>query len=97
MKIKILDAAEQDIENGYTFYEKQSAGLGIYFLDSIFSDIDSLIYFGGIHQKIFGYHRLLSKRFPFSIYYKIDNDTVKVFAVLDNRSNPSWLRKKLSS
>ena len=65
MRIKIIDAAERDIENGYRFYERQSLGLGSYFLDSIYADIDSLSYFGGIHRDIFGYHRLLSKRFPF--------------------------------
>ena len=42
MKIKILSSASQDLMNGFRFYEKQSDGIGIYFLDSIFSDIDSL-------------------------------------------------------
>ncbi len=68
MRTKIIDAAERDIEDGYQFYERQSPGLGSYFLDSIYTDIDSLSYFGGIHRKVFGYHRLLSKRFPFSVY-----------------------------
>lgn len=95
MKIKILGAAEKDIADGYYFYERQSLGLGSYFLDSIYADIDSLIYFGGIHLKISGYHRLLSKRFPFSIYYKIDLDIIKIYAVLDNRRNPSWIRERL--
>lgn len=95
MQIEIVDAAEQDIEDSYVFYERQSHGLGSYFLDSIYSDIDSLIYFGGIHLKTYGYHRLLSKRFPFSIYYKIVEDIIKIFAVLDNRRNPSWIRKRL--
>ncbi len=27
--------------------------------------------FEGIHRIVFGHHRLLSKRFPFAIYYKI--------------------------
>jgi hypothetical protein len=36
MKIKILDEAEKDIEDGYSFYEYQSSGLGTYFLDSLY-------------------------------------------------------------
>ena len=95
MRIEIIDAAESDIEEGYNFYERQSPGLGSYFLDSIYSDIDSLLYYGGIHSEVNGFHRLLSKRFPFSVYYKIDENIVKVFAVLDNRRNPSWTRKRL--
>ena len=96
MRIEVLDAAERDIEDGYFFYERQSPGLGSYFLDSIYSDIDSLIYFGGIHIEIQKFHRLLSKRFPFSIYYKIDEDIVKILAILDNRRHPSWIRKRLT-
>ena len=45
MRVKILDPAEKDLEDGYRFYERQSGGLGSYFLDSLYSDIDSLAYF----------------------------------------------------
>jgi len=96
MRIKILSIAEDDLEEGYRFYESQADGLGTYFLDTLYSDIDSLAYFAGIHRVVLGYHRLLSKRFPFAVYYRVANDVVIVFAVLDCRRNPSWIRKKLS-
>jgi plasmid stabilization system protein ParE len=95
MKIRILSPAERDLEEGYRFYESQSPGLGSYFLDSLYSDIDSLAYFGGIHQHVFGYHRQLSKRFPFAIYYRVVGNEVVVFAILDYRRNPSWIRERL--
>lgn len=95
MKIKILSAAENDIEEGYHFYESQSPGLGSYFLDTIYSDIDSLSYFGGMHRVVMGHHRMLSKRFPFAVYYRVIDGEVIVFAVLDCRSNPSWARERL--
>ena len=78
MKIRILTPAERDLVEGYRFYESQSPGLGFYFLDSLYSDIDSLSYFGGIHQIVFGYHRQLSKRFPFAVYYRIIDEVVVV-------------------
>lgn len=40
MKIQILASARQDLFDGFRFYEKQSEGLGAYFLDSLFSDTD---------------------------------------------------------
>lgn len=96
MKIKILSSASRDLIEGYNFYEKQSEGVGTYFLDSIFSDIDSLIVNAGIHPLHFDkYHRLLSKRFPFAIYYRIEKQIVLVYAVLDCRRNPAWIRKQL--
>ncbi len=95
MKIRILSPAEDDLEEGYRFYDSQSPGLGSYFLDCLYSDIDSLTYFGGIHPIVLGHHRLLSKRFPFAVYYRRTEDVVVVFAVLDCRRNPSWVRKRL--
>ena len=95
MRVRILDPAERDLEKGYRFYEKQSPGLGSYFLDSLYSDIDSLAYFGGIHSVVFTFHRLLSKRFPFGVYYEIVEDVVLVTAVLDCRRNPNWIRERL--
>lgn len=35
MQLKILGPAERDLEDGYSFYESQSPGLGAYFLDSL--------------------------------------------------------------
>jgi len=52
--VKILDAAEKDLEDGYRFYERTAPGLGSYFLDSVYSDIDSLSYFGGSIAKSSG-------------------------------------------
>lgn len=70
MRIKILSVAEDDLEEGHRFYESQADGLGTYFLDTLYSDIDSLAYFAGMHRVVLGYHRLLSRRFPFAIYYR---------------------------
>ena len=95
MRVTILDSAERDLEEGFWFYEQQSPGLGTYFLDTLFSDIDSLSYYGGIHSVFFGYHRLLSKRFPFAAYYKVRSDEALVYAVLDCRKKPSWTRQRL--
>ena len=66
MKVEILAEASEDLICGYHFYEEQSPGLGSYFLDSLFSDIDSLLLYAGIHRVVFGWHRCLSKRFPFA-------------------------------
>ncbi len=95
MKIKILDEAQDDLIQGFRFYEGREAGLGAYFLDCLFSDIDSLLLYGGIHQVVYGHRRCLSKRFPFAIYYSVEEDIVHVHAVLDCRRNPLWIRKRL--
>jgi hypothetical protein len=95
VKIEILDEAQEDLIEGFHFYENQEIGLGSYFLDSLYSDIDSLLLYGGIHRVVFGHHRSLSKRFPFAIYYAIVGDLIQVHAVLDCRRDPSWIRERL--
>ncbi|RUM88986.1 MAG: type II toxin-antitoxin system RelE/ParE family toxin [Thermodesulfatator sp.] len=94
-KIKILNSAREDLWKGYHFYEAQRAGLGEYFLHSLFSDIDSLLFYAGIHPKKFGFYRILSRRFPYAIYYKIEKDTIFVYAILDCRQDPRKIERRL--
>ncbi len=94
-KIKILEFAYEDMRDGEYFYKKQSENLGTYFVNSILNDIESLSFYGGIHSKHYGFYRMLTKRFPYAVYYEIQNEVVVVFAVLDLRSNPKSNMDKL--
>jgi plasmid stabilization system protein ParE len=96
MRIEIARSAETDLLQGFTFYERQQMGIGDYFLDSLFSDIDALSLYGGVHPKPDGrLHRTLAKRFPFAIYYDMRDDLVTVVAVLDCRQNPASIVDRL--
>jgi len=55
-EVRILTSALNDLAKGREFYEKQAEGIGSYFFDSVFADIDSLSLFGGIHRKVSGFH-----------------------------------------
>jgi hypothetical protein len=59
-------------------------------------DIESLRLYAGVHSKRFGYHRLLSERFPYAVYYDQEGTTARVWAVLDCRSDPNAIREKLA-
>ena len=96
IRIRILTSAFRDLAAGRRFYERQGDGLGNYFLDSLFSDIDSLSLYAGIHRQVYGFHRMLSKRFPFAVYYRCQShDEVIVFRVLDGRRNPVVIEREL--
>lgn len=88
MKIRILPSANADLRRGYRFYERQSEGVGDYFLDSLYSDIDSILLFAGIHPQRGELFRFRSRRFPYWVYYRMDGDTAFVVAVLDARRAP---------
>src|SRR5690606_6243579 len=88
MKLRILSAASRDLVRGKRFYEKQADGLGDFFLNSPFSDIDSLIVYAGIHRRYRGYFCLLAKRFPYAACYRIEAEQIRVYRVLDCRQDP---------
>ena len=98
MKVRTLTSALNDLAKGREFYERQGEHLGAYFFDSVFADIDALALYGGIHRKVFGYHRRLASHFPYAIYYRMDTDgAVVVCRVLDCRQNPASTREALGS
>ena len=96
MKIRILRSARQTVADGITFYERQGAGLGAYFLNSIMSDLRSLKIYAGVHQQYRDtFYRMTCSKFPYSIYYRKEGSTVDIYAVLDDRRNPTWTKDLL--
>ena len=48
MKVQVLRSAMEDLAAGRKFYDRQEAGVGDYFFDSLFAEIDSRVLYGGI-------------------------------------------------
>lgn len=93
--VVLLKEVANDLNDGKAFYDHKEAGVGDYFYDSLVADIESLIIYAGIHNKRYGFHRMLAKRFPYAIYYEIENEITYVVAVLPMRRNPAWIKRKL--
>jgi hypothetical protein len=96
VRIEILEQAAEDLIDGFHFFEEREKGLGAYFLSNLYADIESLHFYAGIHRRVYKkYHRLLSKRFTFAVFYTVEGDVAFVHAVVDCRKNPAWIRKHL--
>jgi hypothetical protein len=95
VRVQILESAFADIANGALFYELQRMGLGRRFAEGLAGDMEKLRLHAGIHPVILGYHRMLAKRFPYAVYYRIHADLVQVHAVLDCRRDPKWVERRL--
>lgn len=95
MTVAILPSASLDLAEGYYFYESQEAGIGRYFLEILSDQIEQLPLLAGIHRKVGDYHKMLVSRFPYSIYYSIENESILVRAVVDGRRDPRWIAEKL--
>jgi len=92
----LTELAQKDIYDSEKFYEDQSPNLGVYFYDSIIVDLDALKFYAGIHQKYFGFYRMITKRFPYAIYYDIEDDLVIVHAILHTRRDIDFINKRLT-
>jgi len=92
MSISVLGSARRTLADGISFYERQEAGLGAYFLNSIMSDLRSLKIYAGIHQNYDdSFYRMVCSRFPYAIYYRTEGSDVYVYAILDDRRDPKWI------
>ena len=91
MRVRILTSAHNDLVEGYWFYERQGEGLGDYFTDTLYGEIESLALYAGIHPRRLDFFRALSRKFPYSIYYEIEEGEARVYGVLDNRCDPNWI------
>ncbi len=90
MKLNYTDRAKEDIEIAILWYERQRTGLGFEFFDYV-KESEALI---SSQPKMYAisysiYRGCVIKRFPFSIYYTIENNKeIIVHSVFDNRQDP---------
>jgi len=97
IKIQISGEALADLDEGFSFYENQGSGLGDYFTSQLHADIDGLKITAGIHGQPYRHlYRLLSRKFPYAIFYEFSHVRVLVVAVADSRRDPGWIKAHLN-
>ena len=94
-KVRILKSAHEDIARSSLFYDTQQLGLGDRFIESIITEIMSLINTGGQHEKRYGLFRYVSKKFNSVIFYDIIEYIVVVTNVLDTRRDPKLIKTRV--
>jgi len=94
---RILPAAVEDLERGRDFYEESEEGIGDYFVQTVLSEVESLRLYAGVHPKRFGFHWFMVRRFPWAIYYEIEETLPVVYRILDCRADPTTNREALKT
>jgi plasmid stabilization system protein ParE len=96
-KLRIISPAEKDITETVFWYEKKLNGLGHRFLTSLDATFQSIQRNPKIYPKVYNeFRRALLPRFPYGIYYIIENNSIIVFAVLHERRNPDFWKSKIT-
>ncbi|MGK5090810.1 type II toxin-antitoxin system RelE/ParE family toxin [Deltaproteobacteria bacterium TL4] len=85
----ILPESEMDIQEAFEWYEAHQQYLGRYFveeLDSVFQRIEECPL---AFQKIYGeLRRAFPHRFPYAVYFLIDENNIIIKGILHQRKNP---------
>ena len=89
MIVRYTEGAKEDLEKSFGWYEAQRRGLGFDFLDCIESSIMKIFISPELYSVIYlNFRRCVIRRFPFSIFFTIENNEIIIHSVFDNRRNP---------
>ncbi len=93
-QIIIRPEAEVDLKDAFSWYEEQNPGLGLEFLRCIDACFDVILQSPTLFQTIYkNIRRALPHRFPYGIFYIVEENKVIVLAVLHAKRNPNLLKK----
>ena len=94
--IIIRPEAENDINSVFDWYEEQRAGLGDEFTLELMESMDRIIDMPLIYTGLYcGIRRALLRKFPFGIYYLLNEGNIIVLSVLHLAMDPGKWKKRL--
>ncbi|MBU0464402.1 MAG: type II toxin-antitoxin system RelE/ParE family toxin [Proteobacteria bacterium] len=89
MKLRYTDRSKDDVELAFAWYERQRRGLGFEFLDCIEIAVKSILENPEMYRIYYSIFRgCVIRRFPFSVFYTIEDTEIVVHSVFDNRQDP---------
>lgn len=96
MQAQFLTPASQEFLAAVDFYEAQAPGLGDDFILDVECSLRLLAEFPGLGSRgPAGTRRIPLHRFPFSLVYILEPDTIRVVAVEHQRRRPGYWRDRV--
>jgi len=90
-RISFHRLAERELNDAALFYERESRGLGIKFLDEINRVIKAILKNPSAGERIRGQiRRRLLRKFPYGILYSLREDQIRVLAIMNLRRRPLY-------
>lgn len=93
MNIRFLEPARNELDEAFNWYEMEQSGLGRRFLVEVQSTLKRITVFPDSCAVIAtGLRRCMTRRFPYSLVYGVENDTIVIVAVAHMHRTPLyWL------
>jgi plasmid stabilization system protein ParE len=98
VKVKFLTLAQQEVDQAFVWFDERDEGKGVEFLD----ELDRVVRLVKIYPLAFveiepEIRRCLFARFPYSLIYGIEDETIVVIAVAHVRRSPRYWVDRLES
>src|SRR5262245_16203267 len=85
----ITPEAEDDLADAKARYERQRAGLGERFVLCVEAALDHIRRFPQAATEVYpGVRRVVVRRFPYGVFYRVDPDQIAVIAVYHSKRDP---------
>jgi plasmid stabilization system protein ParE len=95
-KLRFRPEVNSDAINAYHWYEEKSSGLGDEFLRIFYASAIELIRNPLLYKKTYkDFRRKLLRRFPYAIYYSIEENIIIIFGLFHTARSPLNLEKIL--
>ena len=93
--IEAEPAVEADVEAAFNWYEREEPGLGFEFLDELRAAYQIILDRPLGYQDLrLGIRRALTRRFPYAVYFSIEENIIVIVAVLRTARDPEeWQRR----
>ena len=95
-ELVVRPEAREDLLTTFNWYQKQRSGLGFDYklcIDEVFSKIQK---HPTIYKKVYReLRRAVIRRFPFGVFYLVEDKTIIILAVLHARRDPALWKSRI--
>lgn len=94
-KLIIKPEAENDLYEAIEWYKEQNENLPSQLLNEVEIGLNNIQKYPEHYQKRYKEIRItFTKKFPYGIYYTLENEIIFVHAILHNKQNPKSVDKR---
>jgi plasmid stabilization system protein ParE len=92
LSIVLRPAAQEEFDEAIDWYEQQSAGLGLEFLNRIEEALDRISVTPEAYPTIFQeMRRIVVRQFPYLVFYRVEPEQIVVLAIFHSKREPkTW-------
>ncbi len=94
--VQFTEEAKADLSESFGFYQSREYGLGVEFVNCVESRIEVIKRHPEMYPiAVDSYRRALVKRFPYELFYEVEDETLWIYAVFHCSQNPEKWKRRL--